>query len=300
MYTLNYNIKDKILYEDKETNLELLSGSHNIDEIYFQFMDDTWQDLDKTAIFIVDGKVYHQSIMPTTNKCQIPTEAYSSLNVLLGVFATRVIEGKLERVADTNLVSLPIYQGSYEFDREPENSPSATQWDLYITEINRLLRECQASEEMCNTILIEVKAIRDEILNAKHIIDDNVEEILKKINDLATLRLNEYNNNAEKLYNIYEDNAITKYNDFNENYDTKLTTFNQNYTDKTNEFNNLSEQEKQELTNIGNDVKDFAQALTFATFEVEPLDGSLYMNSSSSLSGIGFKVKEDGHLWVEL
>ena len=43
-----------------------------------------------------------------------------------------------------------------------------------------------------------------------------------------------------------------------------------------------------------------ASALKFATFDVDPKTGELYVNSAESLGNMGFSVENDGALYVQI
>ena len=233
-----------------------LTGEYNIDTFHFDF-DEEWEGLDKTLVLISGGQRYNIALL--NNEALMPFETYQIKgNVQIGLFGT----DNGYRTLATGWLPLYIEEDSYEVNTEPENLPSPTQWDLYVTEINRLLALCEASEENCQSILnqmqldyesyvAELNQIKSDtegikqdtqaIYNQTNQIKTDVQTLKRQVEqDIAgaNLKIEEYNQNAQQKTNTFNQNVTEKTNTFNQNVTDKTNTFNQNATDKTTAFNN--------------------------------------------------------------
>ena len=112
--------------------------------------------MDKTLIIINNKDTYNVALL--NDEVILPSEAYSSNSqvIEIGVF------GKSDNVIlSTPLISIWMTKGSYIDGKEPANLPTPTQWDLYIKEINSLLKSCQLSEEECKNTLSEIEDVKN-------------------------------------------------------------------------------------------------------------------------------------------
>ena len=257
MVTTNFLVKKR-----KISQLDSVpyTGEYNIDTFHFEF-DEEWEGLDKTLVLISGGQRYNIALL--NDSALMPFETYQIKgNVQIGLFGT----DNGNRVLATGWLPLYIEEDSYEVNTEPENLPSPTQWDLYVTEINGLLNQCRATKEDCEEILNQMQldyeqylrelnqiksdtedlkddtqTIHDETNQIKTDVQTLKRQIEQKIDD-AYLRINEYNQNAQQKTNRFNQNAEQKTNSFNQNSESKTNTFNQNATEKTNTFNTNANQ----------------------------------------------------------
>jgi len=172
------------------------TGEYNIDSFHFTF-DDEWNGLDKTLVIIADNQRYNVALL--NDMCVIPYQFYDYKgNVLIGLFGT---DGTNQTLA-TGWLPLYIEDDAYARGVEPENLPTQTQWDLFITEINGLLEQCQATKQQCQDILDqmgrdyityigELNQIKEDTKGyknqAQEILED-VEDIKQDIIDMGSAR----------------------------------------------------------------------------------------------------------------
>lgn len=133
------------------------TGEDYIDTFKFEF-DGEWEGLDKTLVIVSGNQRYNVPLL--NDECVVPFEFYQIKgNVLIGLFGT---DGEYQTLA-TGWLPIYVEEDSYEVGVEPENLPTPTQWDLYVTEINELLRQCQASEDSCSEILSDIQGLKTEL-----------------------------------------------------------------------------------------------------------------------------------------
>jgi len=125
------------------------TGEYNIDTFKFEF-DEEWEGLNKTLVIVSDN-TYNVSLL--NDQCLIPMEFYNKKgSISIGVFGT-IGNGK---ILATGMYPIYIEEDAYKRGQEPANLPTQTQWDLYITEINGLLVQCQATKRQCDEVLAQL------------------------------------------------------------------------------------------------------------------------------------------------
>lgn len=118
------------------------AGEGNVDKIVFEF-DSEWEKLDlRTCIFMVEGKNYFSQIID--NECIIPSEAYITGNIYLGVYGTN---SEHSSVLDSKLATIYI-EGKNLSQLAIENLPNPNTWELYILEIEGLKSEVEQYLEL--------------------------------------------------------------------------------------------------------------------------------------------------------
>lgn len=266
MVTTNFKVqKRKISQIDSVP----YTGEYNIDTFKFEF-DEEWEGLDKTLVFISGNNRYNIALL--NDEALMPFEMYQIKgNIQIGLFGT---DNGLRTLA-TGWLPLYIEEDSYEVSVEPENLPTPTQWDMYVTEINRLLDECQASQEQCELIqaqieedyeqyLADLNQIKSDTLGYKNDTQALKNETNQIKNDViglknqvesdiadAELRISEYNANAQTKTNQFNQNATEKTNAFNDNASSKTTSFNSNYTEKLGLINTAGSTQVGNVQNAG-------------------------------------------------
>lgn len=235
------------------------TGEYNIDTFKFEF-DDEWEGLDKTLVIVSGNRRYNVPLL--NNECVVPFEFYQIKGTIeIGLFGT---DGEYRTLA-TGWLPLYVEEDTYEVNVEPENLPTPTQWDLYVTEINRLLELAQATEQQCEDILsqltndynayvAEMNQIKADTQLIKEDVDglksdtqglkNDVESDIQEFNSSYQSKVStidqkyaDYNNNATEKTNAFNSNASNKTSTYNSNATSKTNTFNQNVTDKTTAFN---------------------------------------------------------------
>ncbi|MEG1705081.1 MAG: hypothetical protein RR290_00710 [Clostridia bacterium] len=140
MITLKFDIIQNILKSIKTEYLT--TGSYKQAECSFNFLDTTWNNLDKTAMFIVNGVAYSQTLI--NNKCYIPAEAIEIPGILnIGIFGTEIVNNILIKRNTSTLYSIIINEGSFSKNIQAE-LPSPSVFETYIIEMNKILKDAQA------------------------------------------------------------------------------------------------------------------------------------------------------------
>lgn len=99
---------------------------------------------------------------------------------------------------------------------------------------------------------------------------------------------------SEAQFNVYYNGKVSDFDTYAENEEAEFTQDVGNYvTGKEEEFAGV-------VTTAKTEIADMTTALTFATFDVDPETGVLYMNTTSSLGNMVFSVGDDGHLYVTI
>lgn len=236
------------------------AGESNVDTFHFDF-DDEWKELEKTLVIIVDGTTYNVALL--NDEVVLPIEAYvDNKSITIGVFGRNG-----DTVLSSTLKDIWMTKGAYEIGKEPSNLPTPTQWDLYVAEINRLLNESKLTKEECERILAELKEFANQSILEINTLKEQVNQTVQE---------------------------------FNDNVEEKTIAFDKNSEEKLKNYNSVAEEKENNLNAIAEDVRDMASALTFATFDVEPTEGALYVNSAESLGNMGFSVENDGAMYVEI
>lgn len=118
--------------------------------------------------------------------------------------------------------------------------------------------------------------------------------------------LNEANATKEECEKILTDldelskQAISEMESIKDEVNQTVEAFDKNAEEKLKDYNSNAEEKENNINDIAKDVRDMASAITFATFDVEPTTGELYVNSAESLGNMGFSVEKDGAMYVEI
>lgn len=154
MKITKFEIKNRMI---EKIDFETYTGELNVDTFHFDF-DEEWTGLDKTLVIIAEDKTYNVALL--NDEAIIPSEAYvNNKAITLGVFGQ-----KENTILSSSLTELWMTKGAYQEGENPSNLPTPTQWDLYISEINRLLEE---GEENKNDIEKLAKELEDKVLDVE-------------------------------------------------------------------------------------------------------------------------------------
>ena len=191
MITTNFLVKKR-----KISQLDSIpyTGEFNIDKFKFQF-DEEWTGLNKTLVIVADN-TYNVALL--NDECLVPQEFYDKKgNIMIGVFGSN----DNQKILATGWLPIYVEDDSYTGE-EPSNLPTPTQWDLYISEINRLLSACEATVVECNDILLQlqndystyleefnqIKSDTESYKNEASGILANVEQVKQDIIDMGSSR----------------------------------------------------------------------------------------------------------------
>ena len=185
-----------------------------VDKFHF-FFDDEWEGLDKVIKICVKDNIYEYPLLK--DEVIIPPEAY-----VPGIISIGINGVKDSRVLATGLTTITIGESAYS-DELPSNMPTPTQWDLYIAELNNLLRDANTVKEECEELLAEVVRYRDESIANIEIVEElkNQTQAIKEQVDAQKEAIDEDIAEAESHLDTY-----------NANYEQKLADFNENFTEK--------------------------------------------------------------------
>ena len=235
MKITNFEVKDRKL---NKLNSVTYTGDFNVDTFHFDF-DEEWNGLEKTLVIIADKITYNVPLL--NDEAILPNEVYvDNQSIGIGVF------GRNENtILSSNVMNIWINKGAYMEGEKPSNLPTPTQWDLYVEQINKFLKESKINAENCEEILFEVRNLQNEFENTKLDIE------------------------------VYNQNHFEKVTEYNQNSIEKTQNFYEVVESKKSEFNNYTEIKKQELEN-------FAKTITVITSGTDDLiDGESELPAGS-------------------
>lgn len=127
-----------------------------------------YNNLAKVIVYITDKETINQDVVDE-NEVNIPAEAleHPTNDFFIGVFGYKVNEAGeiIEKRYSTNLVSIPVTNGSYQ-GKNP-TPPSASVWERYISEMNKIFNATKNIKNETEIIKNETEAIRDETFGIK-------------------------------------------------------------------------------------------------------------------------------------
>ena len=125
-----------------------------------------YKNLAKTIIYLADEETIKQSVTNET-EVNIPFEVLEKLrkHLYIGVFAYEIKDKLIVKRYSTNLVSVPVSEGSYIDGYEPVIEPSV--WERYIYEMQRILDDVEL-------VLSETNQIKEDTEEIIHIAKDFV------------------------------------------------------------------------------------------------------------------------------
>ena len=130
-----FKVENRVIDTIDKTNF---TGLLNVDKLEFIFNEE-WDDLDKTLVIILGETTLNLAMI--NDSVVLPPDIYDAEECQIGIFGTKVENGEAKKILTTMPYILPICEGMYKEGEEPSNLPTPTQWDLYITEINRLIED---------------------------------------------------------------------------------------------------------------------------------------------------------------
>ena len=151
--------------------------------------------------------------------------------------------------------------------------------------------DLQPSEEEIDGFNTLITTLNLKIEEVKQL-EENLIELDKTLQENEKARDEKVNKAIENISDLTEE--------YNINAENKTSDFNLNAIQKTEEFNTNAKEKTDSLNNIADDIKDMANALFFATFDIDVDTGELYVNTADSLGNMGFEVNDEGDLLVEI
>ena len=133
------------------------TGVYNVDTFRFNF-DEEWDGLVKTLTIIVGDTTYNVPLIE--DEAILPKEAYvKDKRVAIGIYGS----GE-DKLLATELIDLIMSKGAYEEGKEPENLPTPSQWDLYIEQINAIVKNV---EELTSGLEDKVSEVETKLANGE-------------------------------------------------------------------------------------------------------------------------------------
>jgi len=215
MKTIRFKIEGREIIQLDSTKLIGMVGQ---DKFVVDFVDDAWQGLHKTMKLIRnDGSIVYLAML--NDEVQLTQECYMEGCAKLGFFGT-INENEPEnmKIASTDYIDLYFSPHAYSTDSgEAINTPTPTQWDIIIGQMNDIL-------DQANDIKSDVQGIKDDVVNIQSDINNKVDG---------------FDNHVTQKTNEFNANATQKTTTFNNNATSKTTAFNENYTEKVGEVNGI-------------------------------------------------------------
>jgi hypothetical protein len=115
-------------YVKRVDNEMLTSGQYGVTEMQCTF-DDTWNGLDKWAVFTVPGISAPIKSKIINDSCRVPVEVFAQPGpVLVGAYGELVNDGVLVKRLSPAPVSVMIRQGSYRDDATESEVVTINEW----------------------------------------------------------------------------------------------------------------------------------------------------------------------------
>ena len=225
------------------------AGTNNVDKFHFFFEDSEWDGLNKTLEVFVGDEMEGYPIV--NDEAEVGRSVYKP-----GIIYIRV--HGIDGATDKKSLKFPIPIAAEDCDAgDPANTPTESEWNAFITEINAKLAQAVITKEECAAILAQVLVYRDTVSDDK----DDVEQMKTDIETLKSTIEQEIEE-AEGVLDTYNANYLQKLAAFNENYaekkaiideevsdftsdyNTKLANFNSNAESKTTDFNSNAASKK--------------------------------------------------------
>ena len=239
------------------------AGTNNVDKFHFFFEDSEWDGLNKTLEVFVGDEM--QGFPIVNDEAEIGRSIYKP-----GIIYIRV--HGIDGATDKKSLKFPIPIAAEDCDAgDPANTPTESEWNAFITEINAKLAQAVITKEECAAILAQVLVYRDTVSDDK----DDVEQMKTDIETLKSTIEQEIEE-AEGVLDTYNANYLQKLAAFNENYaekkaiideevsdftsdyNTKLANFNSNAETKTTDFNSNAATKKSDYdSNASTKKTDF-------------------------------------------
>lgn len=133
--------KDNVKIEEFDVVHE---GEHRVNKCSFSFSEEYTEELVKKAIFTSQNSSVEVAII--NNECDIPTEILKARNiVLLGVYAYKVVDDKLDLRYSPSPDAFKVNSGSYIEDASESEEITPSQFEQYMQALNDGLNKVEES-----------------------------------------------------------------------------------------------------------------------------------------------------------
>lgn len=150
--------KDNVKIEEFDIVHE---GEHRVNKCSFSFSEEYTEELVKKVIFTSQNSSVEVAII--NNECNIPTEILKARNiVLLGVYAYKVVDDKLDLRYSPSPDAFKVNSGSYIEDASESEEITATQFEQYM----------QAMNDGLNKVEESIKKMGEATSSAIQLVDD--------------------------------------------------------------------------------------------------------------------------------
>ena len=151
--------KDNVKIEEFDIVHE---GEHRVNKCSFSFSEEYTEELVKKAIFTSQNSSVEAAII--NNECNIPTEILKARNiVLLGVYAYKVVDDKLDLRYSPCPDAFKVNSGSYIEDASESEEITATQFEQYMQALNDGLNKVEESLKKMNSATSSATQLVDDI-----------------------------------------------------------------------------------------------------------------------------------------
>ena len=151
--------KDNVKIEEFDIVHE---GEHRVNKCSFSFSEEYTEELVKKAIFTSQNCSVEVAII--NNECNIPTEILKARNiVLLGVYAYKVVDDKLDLRYSPCPDAFKVNSGSYIEDASESEEITATQFEQYMQALNDGLNKVEESLKKMNSATSSATQLVDDI-----------------------------------------------------------------------------------------------------------------------------------------
>ena len=214
------------------------AGTSEVDKFHFFFEDAEWEELNKTLEVLIDGEI--QGFPIVNDEAEVGRSVYKP-----GIVYIRIHGIKGSKDLKTLNFPIPISAADCD-DGDPANTPTESEWNAFITEINAKLAQAVITKEECEAILAQVLAYRDIVSDDK----DDVEQLKTDVQSLKTdvqglkSTIEQEIEEAEGVLDTYNANYVQKLADFNDNFtakkkiiDNDVSDFEDDYEEKMSALN---------------------------------------------------------------
>lgn len=151
--------KDNVKIEEFDVVHE---GEHRVNKCSFSFSEEFTEELVKKAIFTSQNSSIEVTIID--NECDIPTEILKARNiVLLGVYAYKVTEDKLDLRYSPSPDAFKVNSGSYIEDANESEEITPSQFEQYMQAMNDGLNKVEESLKKMDSATSSATQLVDDI-----------------------------------------------------------------------------------------------------------------------------------------
>ena len=151
--------KDNVKIEEFDVVHE---GEHRVNKCSFSFSEEYTEELVKKAIFTSQNSSVEVAII--NNECNIPTEILKARNiVLLGVYAYKVVDDKLDLRYSPSPDAFKVNSGSYIEDASESEEITPSQFEQYMQALNDGLNKVEESLKKMDSATSSATKLVDEI-----------------------------------------------------------------------------------------------------------------------------------------